>query len=403
MSAYDGGYESDTSRLRHGRDKRRDARDAQRGPPPSNRGWDYVNQVASDRSKTGSDSRAGTERSDRSDRTDRTARPRERDAPSEGGRSRSRATSVSDVHRRGSLYTEDVERQRQERLKNKNIVVREPPIRGSDAPSSYGGESRLGGMGDTRSRHSNNTITPSSHRRTPSVAASSRGPSERSRRDDVSMLSERARNMQLGEPEDPADEGARRRKEKDDRKWKQQQELDRLGINKPVKPGPSSVISGASSLVRPGESLDGRDFKMEKLSARSRGSSAYSGADPSNYSRSSRDSRDPRRALVPAPTSEHTSLSRDSYDSRDRRLAPPSYAPSYPGSSTSSRRSAHDHNYDDGGRGYAPPPAATTAAANVVIVNNTVMNNRSSNSSKHIRRSERRERLRRESFSDSDY
>ncbi|KAJ8068005.1 hypothetical protein OCU04_003583 [Sclerotinia nivalis] len=423
MSRYDGGYdgeyESDTSRLRHGREKRRDARDVPRGPPSSNRGFDYINQLASERSRNGSDSasRAGTERSDRSDRTARRNVMHLRKVVGPGL-----------VLLACRVYTaEDVERRRRERAKYKNVVVREPPIRGSDAPSSYegegrhggmddtrshhsnntitprirsgesrysdindtrshhsnntitpnirGGESRHGGMNDTRSRHSNSTITPSSHRRTPSVAASSRGPSGRSRRDDVAMLSERARDMQLGEPEDPADEEARRRKVKGIEKWRQQQELDRFGIEKPVKPGPSSVISGASSLVRPGESVDGRDLKMEKLSAAGRGSSVYSGVDPSNYSR-------------------------DSRGSRDRHLAVPSYAPSYHGSSTSSRRSARDYDYyDDEDGGYAPP----AAAANVMIINDTVMNNRSSNSSQHIRRSGRREKLRRGSFSDSDY
>ncbi|CAD6444874.1 0c0540e8-222f-4197-9216-b86414755ce2 [Sclerotinia trifoliorum] len=410
MSRYDGGYEtgyeSDTSRLHRGRERRSEKT---RGPPPSARGFEQVNRLVAESSRKSSDSasRAGTDRSDRSGGTDRTARPRER-APSEGGPSGPRAGSVSRTHGRGSLFDEDRQRRKLEAERNKNIVVRVPRDRVSGAPSNYGGESafsrmsdtkshhsnntimsssrgressgygnmddershhssntitpsryggesrhggegRHGGMDDTRSRHSNGTITPSTHRRTPSVAAASRVSSQRPRRDDVEMLSDRARNMQLNEPEDPTDEEARRRRIRGIEKWKEQQELDLNGIEKPVKPGASSVISGASSLVRPGESVDGRDARMERLSAASRNRSVYSGAEPSNYSR----------------------------ESRDRRLA----VPSYPGSSSSSRRSARRHGYDDyegyDDMGYAPPESP----GNIVIVNNTTMTNQNSSSS----------------------
>lgn len=411
MSRYDAGYEtgneSDTSRLRPLKRRVKPS-----GPPPTTRGIEKANRLVSESLRNGSDiaSRAGTDRSDRSGGTDRTARPRER-APSEGGRSRSRTGSMSGTQGKGQLYEEDLRKQKREIAKNKNIVIREPPARGSGASnyggesvfssmndtrsrhsnnttlssrsgkesgrssdvddlrshhssrshqssntitpsrsgreSRHGGESRYSGMDDTRSRHSSSTITPSTHKRTPSVAPSSRAPSARSRRDDVEMLSERTRGMKLDTPEDPTVEEARRRRRIE--KWN-----DQPKINPHTIEPAASVISGASSLVYPGESVDGRDTRMERLSAASRGRSVNSSAAPSNYSR----------------------------DSRDRHLAVPSYAPSYSGSSSLRRTSARDPRYDDSDdyddRGYAPPPAAPL---NVTIINDVVVTNKRSSSS----------------------
>ncbi|QSZ30046.1 hypothetical protein DSL72_004564 [Monilinia vaccinii-corymbosi] len=358
------GHESDGLRRRERDDRPKGRND---GPPPSNRGWGFVNSEIS--AKARGLNRAGP---------DKTARPSQystiivqRNAPSGGGRSnRAHASSKAlPGNNRGLLYEEDVE-ERGKRKEQERERLDNPPRINPIAPSirdSY----------DSRPIYSSHTIKPPSRPRAPLIVTSSRVPESRhSKRElsPVSALSKKTKDLRIVNYSDELATG--KRKKEEDRRWEEQQRNDQLGIHIAAQSeynGPG----GAHDLVRVGEDMSGGAIRVPETRTASHPHHSKTASAAtitlSNY-RSSSVPHDSRRVVImtsslDAPvsrgagrlhdTSFHHSPCQHTSSSREPRSSRRGPAPLF-------RESGVERGYEGG---YSSSPAAAAVAAHVLITN----------------------------------